>query len=256
MSWYQSGFGGVDNEQARIDSQYGPSRFYIKVGTSKDFVFADDDPFCLYEHNFKMDGRWTNWVTCLQGVSDDCVCCQILGPNSRYYVGFSTIVDCTEWVDKKGNKHQYEVKLFPAKLRTLKQLRRKKDEKTSLIACMYKGSRDDDKSPQVGGELEFQRKVELEKLFELANYKGKKLPDLWDAAENDPAELAKLKRTFQIEEDADGKLPRIVPAFNYFEVLKPRAPQELRLTLGQAETDDGPSGGGGGGAVKSEDVPF
>lgn len=259
MSWYQSGFGGVDQEQARIESQYGPGRFYVRVGGTKDFVFADDEPVCIYEHNPKINGNFRNWLTCLQGVSDDVVCCQILGPNSRYYCGYLTVVDCTEWIDKKGNKHQYEVKLFPAKLRTLKQIRRKKDDRGSLVATMYTAARDDDKSASVGGELEFKREVELEKLFEVANYKGKKLPDLWEEAEADDAAMSKLKRIFQIEPGSDGKLPRIVPPFNYFEVLKPRAPQELRLSLGQVEHDDGSTGSGGGsggGAVKSDDVPF
>lgn len=257
MSWYKSGFDGVDQEQARLDAQYGPSRFRVRAGDQQDAVFVDDDPVCIYEHNPKIDGNYRNWLTCLQGVSDNVTCCQKLGPNSRYYVGFITVVSCTEWLDKKGNKHQYEMKLFPAKLRSLKSLRRKKDDRGSLVACMYSCARDDDKSPSVGGELEFKRQVDLEKLFEVANYKGKKLPDLWDEAEANPGAMQKLMRTFQVKPDAEGKLPRIVPPFNYFEVLKPRSPKELQLTLGMAEVEPPPgSNTGSGGAVKSDDVPF
>ena len=73
-------------EAAKQEKKYGPRRLYLKGGTSRDVVFVDDNPACIYEHNPKMNGNWRNWMTCLQGVNDDVVCCQKLGLDSRYYV--------------------------------------------------------------------------------------------------------------------------------------------------------------------------
>lgn len=263
QSWYNTGFQGMAQEQARLDSSYGPPRFWVKPGETKDLVFVDDEPVCIHEHNPKIDGKFQNAFTCVQGIHEDVVCCQKLGLQSRYYIGYLTIVDCSEWSDAKGNKHQFELKLIGAKLRTLKKFRRKKDDKGSLIGCMYRAAREDDKSSSCGDEFEFQRKVDMDKLFAAAAYKGKKLVDMWDAAESDGEKMVALQRTFQVKPDANGKLPRVVPLFNYLEVLKPKSPAELRILLGAAEVGGGDdrargaaSGATRGSGVTSDDVPF
>jgi len=170
-------------------------------------------------------------------------------------VGYLTIVDCSKWLDKKGNEHQYELRLFGAKMGTLKKLRRKKEDKGTLVAAMYKSTRESSDSASVGDELEFQRSVDLEKLFSVTNYRGKKLSDLWDEAEANGEAMVKIQRTFAIK-PVEGKLARVVPAFNYMEVLKPRAPQELRLALGQVEQDDSDPTTPSSGGVKQDQTPF
>jgi hypothetical protein len=261
MSWYTSGFEGIEKEQQRLDSMQGPGRLWIPVGAQKDIVFVDDDPPGIYEHNPKMNGNYRNQLTCLLGAADDVACCQVLGPNSRYYVGYLTCVDCSSWRDKKGNEHQYEMRLFPAKMGTMKKLRRKKEEKGSLVGAMYRCARDNADSASVGDEMEFQRVADLHKLFQVANYRGKKLHELWSEAEANVEVMARVQRTFNVK-PVEGKLPRIVPTFNYFEVLKPRPPQELRLLLGQVEPDDGkedgaPGTGATGATGKQQDAtPF
>jgi hypothetical protein len=256
MSWYNTGFDGIEKEQQRLDSMMGPGRLWIPVGAQKDIVFVDDEAFCIHEHNPKMNGNYRNQFTCLLGSADDVACCQVLGPNSRYYVGYLTAVDCSAWRDKKGNEHQYEMRLFPAKMGTLKKIRRKKEEKSSLVGAMYKASRDNADAASVGDELEFQRVADLFKLFSVSNYRGKKLSDLWLEAEANVEAMARLQRTFNVK-PVEGKLPRIVPTFNYFEVLKPRAPQELRLMLGQVEPDDdSPTTTAGADGKQQDATPF
>jgi hypothetical protein len=260
-SWYEQGFDGVDQEQRRLEEMQGPGRIWIPAGVSKDLVFIDDDPMCLHEHNPKMNGSYRNWFTCLQGVSDEVVCCQVLGPNSRYYCGYVTVVDCTEWKDKKGNSHQFEMRLLQLKLKSLKKLRRKKEDKGALVGTMWRFTREDDSAPICGDDWEHLRDSDMGKMFSYVTYRGKKLTQLWDEAEANAEAMAKLRRTFQIEPGADGKLPRIVPSFNYFEVLKPKTPKELRLMLVGVEKDDDDkkssgSSTTGGASTKSEDVPF
>lgn len=258
-SWYDSGFGGINKEETRLAQMSGPRRLWIPGGATKEFVFVDDEPCCIYEHNPKMNGSWKNWFTCLADITpDDKPCCDVLGANTRYYCGFFTIVDCSEWVDKKGNKYQYEMKLLPAKLKSLKKFRRKKEERGSLVGCLFKAHREDDRSPSIGDEFEFVREVNMEKLFDLVNYGGKKLKELFEKAANENDAAAALKRTFQLAVKNEKPVPAIVP-FNYFEVLKPMPSKELRSALGAAEKDDkGGEGDEGGkpGAGADDQVPF
>jgi hypothetical protein len=192
-------------------------------------------------------------------VSDEVVCCQLLGPQSRYYCGYLTVVDCSLWTDQKGNQHQYEMRLLQFKLKSLKKLRRKKEDKGVLAGTLWRFTREDDGSPICGDDWEFLRSVDVQKMFDLVTYRGKKLPQLWDEAEGNAEAMAKIKRVFQIE-PVDGKLPRIVPAFSYFNVLAPKAPKDLRLMLVGVEKDDDDrkkgSSSGDGSPTKSEDVPF
>lgn len=185
-SWYDTGFGGMKHEEDRLAALSGPQRFWIPSGGNKLFVFLDDEPCCIYEHNPKINGSWKNWITCLNGVSDDIPCCEILGDKTKYYVGYFTVIDCSDYTDKKGNKYQYELKLLPAKIKTLKKFRRKKEERGSLVNTLFKATREDDKSPSCGDEFEFQREADLAKLLPLVIYKGKKLVELIAKANETP----------------------------------------------------------------------
>jgi len=255
-SWYNSGFDGMGAEQQRLESQYGPPRFWLPIGQSREIVFMDDEPFCIHEHNPYMGGNYQNWITCVQGIHDDAVCCQKLEPKSRYYIGYLTICDTSVYTDKKGNEHQFEMKMIGGKLPTMKAWKRKKDDRATLIGQLYKVSRDSDKAPSCGGEFEFNRSVDMEKLFTLACYKGKKLSDLFTEAEANAEKMVSLQKTFQLRL-VDGKLPRVLPAFNYVELLKPLTPKELRIKLAGAEprssTGKGKTAGAG---AESDDVPF
>lgn len=263
MSWYETGFDGISGEEQRLDEAQGPHRLWIPGGASKDVVWCDDEPVCVHEHNPKMNGNYRNWLTCLQGVHDEVVCCQKLGPKSRYYVGYLTAVDCSEWTDNRGNKHQFEMRLVPLKLRSLKKFRRKKDDRGSMVGTMWTMHREDDNAASIGDDWDFLRDADMERMFDHVNYRGTKLAEMWEQAEGDPEAMARVQRVFQIKPNEEGKLPRIVPAFNYFEVLKPKTPKELRLLLGAVEKDEESGGGrstgssgGGGGAAKQDDVPF
>ena len=257
MSWYQKGYSGIPKEQQRLEEMQGPQRFYVPAEKQKEFVFVDDDPFCLYEHNPKINGSFRNWITCLQGASDDAVCCKILGPNTRYYCGYYTIVDCSKWKDQKGNEHQFEMRLIQAKMRTLKKFERKKTDKGTLVGCLYRATRDDDKAPSCGDDFDFVKEADMEKLFEVTCYRGEKLSALWAEAEQKPEAMERIVRTFQIEPE-NGKLPKIVPAFNYFNVLKPKNPKELKLELAAADTSSNgaASKSSASSSSVSDDVPF
>lgn len=259
-SWYDTGYDGVDREKERIARAGGPNRFWMKAGSSREIVLIDDDPLCIHEHQWRMNGNWHNYCTCLKDTSDIVPCCEKLGEKSRSYVGFYTIVDCTEHTDAKGNKYQYEVKFLPAKLKTLGLLRRKKTDRGSLIGAMFRVTRDTSDDPACGNDYEFLREASLDNLYKVANYRGKKLPDLYKEAAEKPEVMARLKDTFQLATDANGAvLPRVFP-LNYFALLAPRDPKEVRQMLGAYVPEDGERDSRGGfsnsQSSKDDEIPF
>lgn len=262
-SWYDTGYGGVRREQERIEQGSGPNRLWMPAGAKKEVVFVDDEPVCIHEHNPKMNGEWTNWFTCLKDVYEDVACCEILNPSGYkpYYVGFYTCIDCSEYIDKKGNKYQYEMKLFPAKLKTLKRLQMRRTERGPFAGKLFSIMRVDDKSPSSGDEFEIIREtVDWAKLFPLANYKGKKIGE-WFAKGVDEESIKSLSNIWKLEV-TEGKIqPKLVP-FNYFQILHPLPPKDIRAILSGSQIEKkeheggGTAGSSGPSSSADESVPF
>jgi len=255
MGWLKIGYDGIDAEKERIARLSGPNRFWMKEGTKREIVLIDDEPACVYEHSPKINGSWNNAFTCLKESSDIIPCCEKLGERDRYYCGHYTIVDITEPTDAKNAKYQHEIKLLPTKLKTLSLLRRKKGDRGSLIGCIFNVHRDSKDDPNCGSEFEFQREAKLEGLFPLVTFKGKKLVDLYKEAAEKPEVMARLKDTFQLTLDAEGKIVPKIYSFNYEKILAQKTPQEIRSMLGsaQVESDGGQEGSK---SPKDDNVPF
>lgn len=266
MSWYKTGFDGVKQERERIFASAKPDRFWMTVKQPEvAIVFIDDDPFSFREHGVKMkDGRFSE-CTCISAVHpDNPACCKHVG-NNAHYVGMFTVLDCTARHSKKDPSvvYQYDVKLFAAKVGTLETLARKRMEHTSLVNLRCLVHRDTDKSPNVGSEFTFKDEIKGEKLdraFDVAKYRGKRLAELFDEAERDGDALKKLSRIFKLAKDGDGKLIRRIPPFNYEVVCAPMNPEEMARWLGdvvaQETKSKGPSGGFGGGGGDASGAPF
>lgn len=260
MSWYKTGYDGIAQEEQRLAQMGGPPRLWMPVNSTREIVFIDSEPVAIYEHNWKANGSWKNWATCLRGIEESCPGCEVLGETNRYYVGIYTVVDTSEWTDRRGNKHQFEINLLPAKLKSLKKFRRKSAERieaggTGLAGCLYRLARDSKEDPSIGGEAEYVRDVDMEKLFQLALYKGKKLSELMDKAETSEDSKKILQRLFQIELDDDGSIVRKLVPINYEQQLHPLSIKDFREVVGGAERDDD-GGSGGSGARADGNVPF
>jgi hypothetical protein len=243
-SWMNTGYQAAHAEQERREQGYGPDRVWMPAGEGRELVFIDDPPISVKEHQVKINQSWRNWYTCLEGTGEEPVCCEKAGVRSRSFVSYYTVVDLTLWRDKGGNEHQYELKLFPAKMETLKRLelkssdRAKGDGKGGLVGCMFKVTRLQKDSPSSGDEFDFKKEADTKKMFDYVTFRGKKLSDMYTAAQEKPEEMEKLKRLFQLEFDAGGKLIQKVPTFNYIEVLKPKSPKELRGLLAGVKVDE------------------
>lgn len=263
-NWYDTGYDGVKKEEDRMNAFSPPRRFWVKVGEPKEFVFVSDEPFAIYEHNPKINGGFKNWITCVKGMYDTAPCCDEIGEQSRYYVGIYTVVDCSKFVSK-NNTYQYELKFLPAKVKSMKKFKRKREDLQSsgeggLVGKMYRAIREDSKSPNIGDEFEFVKNADMEKLFQIANFAGKKLPELYaQASGNAPlaaTALERLQKTFDIQMEG-GAIKNVIPQFNYLNLLKPKSPAELTYMLkGKVEKDDDSNGAPPSNFGNSDSVPF
>lgn len=152
-------------------------RFWMPKDTEKEITFLDgvvapDGSFnfhSYYEHNIQMNGSWKNWFVCLaQEEQQPCPLCEA-GDTARF-VGVFSVIDHSEWTDKKGVKHKDELKLYVAKLTTLKLLRKWATKKNGLVGWRVEVSRSDkDNSPAIGDSFEFLKRFKLSSV--LKNYK-------------------------------------------------------------------------------------
>lgn len=265
-NWFSTGFSSaVKSEQDReANSVWLPDRFWIPTGQSREIVFVDENAGAFREHNARINGSWKNWLTCaapLMEAGEVAPCCEKLGADNAYMVSMVTIIDCSKWTDKKGNTRQFEIKVLPAKYKTAQKLERKNSELQkdgkSLAGRMYKVTRETDKSPAVGDDYEFVREVDMSKLFDLATYKGKKLTELFDAANGGDEAFQRLLRTFSVMKGIDGKVPHKLVPFNYQKLYWPKTPNEIKTLLhGYVPTEDDNNGGNSKGRGADETVPF
>jgi hypothetical protein len=96
-------------------------------------------------------------------------------------------------------------------------------------------------------------------VFDVANYKGTKLAEMYGKAMETPEQMAILQKIFTVP-IVDGKTLPKVPMFNYFNIFEPKSPRDCRTALAGATMDrdaSAPSGASsGGGAGADENVPF
>lgn len=254
MSWYNTGYDSIGKEEQRLATLSGPGRLWIPAGESREVVLIDDEPVTIYEHNPRMNNSWKNWMTCLKGIEDPCPACKILGENTRYYVGYFTAVDCSKWKDKRGNEHQYELTLVGAKLKSMKMFRRKKEDGTTLAGKLWKVTRDSKDDAVIGNDWELKRDVDMEKLFGVTLYRGKKLSEIFAKAAEEDSNMKRLESLLKVAKDDDGKLISTLVPFNYFDVLHPMTAKAMTEALGGVDEEQG--GGEGGGGDAEDEQPF
>ena len=116
---------------------------------------------------------WSHFKLCLEPLGIPCDICQFAmandGKAKRYKGMFFSVLDLSEWTDKKGVKHSCEKKLLVAKKDTAEKLGRKwlarQEQGQSLRGAMFKVYRGStDKSPSVGDDFEFVKMVDLSQM--------------------------------------------------------------------------------------------
>jgi hypothetical protein len=142
-----------------------PFRFYVPVGDVKQGIILDEEPsFFMYEHQAKNEqtGRWDKFIPCV-AEHENCPACEALGQDGTYIM-FLTILDLSEYEDRKGVVHEFSRKLLAVKPRQQSKFLRKFDREGTLRGAKFEFARDDDKSAAIGNDIEFVEFVDDEEL--------------------------------------------------------------------------------------------
>jgi len=84
VSWHSGGYGNREDPPER---DWGPRRYWMKLGTEGNVTFVDDDtqklvvevegqkvrmdlPFMYHEHQLYLNGNWFNYFTCCHNQDD------------------------------------------------------------------------------------------------------------------------------------------------------------------------------------------
>jgi hypothetical protein len=213
MSLFNRGYDDLEQIEKEIEAKRSSNkvhRFWMPVGKTTRIVFLDDKPPVYEEHNPQINGSWKHWFTCNKMFGEPCSHCE--AGTYAYTAGAYTIIDGTEWVDKKGKTHKNEKKLFVAKIDTLKKLKQISAKRGGLRGCVFEVSRTGDKSPGTGDMFDFEKKLseeELKKLFggqdgkghEPYNYDEVLAPK--DAEETNTQMNDEAKNQYEAEEDVN-----------------------------------------------------
>jgi len=205
QAWYRQGDDGFahrDNIEKEIEERQKNyiGRFWMRPQDSRLITFLDSNGFFLYEHNFCVNGSWNNYRTCLKEFSE-CPYCD--AGNRSAYVCAYTIIDHSEWEDKKGNVHKNEKKLYVVKFKVMpKWARKKKDECSGdLTYCTFKLYRDSRDEVATGADITFMKRLTKEQVL-------------------------RFKPSDQTPEE-------FLAPYDYLEYFKPRSVDELRKDANQ-----------------------
>ena len=158
MSWFNndSAFKSTTSNTTR--------RFWMKNGTDREITFIDPatvefngqqipTPIQYQEYNLNMNGHWRNWFTRPTDDTQDFL--RELGHRASK-VAALTVIDHSEWTDRKGVVHKDEITLYVVKRSSTvwKQIERFYQTHGSLEGQRFRISRMGDKSPGAGSLLE------------------------------------------------------------------------------------------------------
>jgi len=150
--------------EERMKSQV--QRFYLPPQKDAKVIFLDDDPPIIEEHQLKINGRWTNWFTCRKMLGDRCIICDELGDNP-YTIGFYTILDLSEYQNKKGETVKNTIKLFAPKFKALQMIKRASQKREGLTHWVCDIYRSSPESFNVGDVFEWEEKTDMDTIKQL-----------------------------------------------------------------------------------------
>lgn len=266
-SWFDQGYAGAQEEQAKRDLGYPPNRLWLKAGANKEVIFVDDSPFCIREHSWKGSDDKYHQATCIAKLSPDgCPGCGAKGVNGPDYIGFLTVVDVSGYTARDGEqKGKFELMLLAPKTQVMNKLRSRKENRGSLVGMLYNLSRTSAEAASTGDDIEFIREAKMDGLYAVVTFKGKNLSEIIEKANGQGTDAVKARKFlghyFQIPEE--GEIPAKIPTFNYESILEPLEPGEFRGVIAGAQAMPGrgnsktkPGSGSSGGGGLADDVPF
>src|SRR3972149_4517652 len=149
-NWFRTGV--ISEEEAKTAFSPGggsksrrpmrDNRFWLPHGEKSEVLFLDgnDDGFRIFEHDFEINGRFGNPLTCTEGFYPGiCALCELAKrrgkKDSRSSVSFFSILQIHDpsggttgahnkpWTDADGHVHLFSRRLLPAKRETLTKIK-------------------------------------------------------------------------------------------------------------------------------------
>lgn len=122
MGWYQKGYDKAEEQVAATTKDY-TREFFLKGGDSAKINILDEESFNIRDHFVNGKG----FFTCIQGIGDDnCPLCESGIKATNHFV--FNVLDHREYVDKKGNSHKDQVKIWRVGITLLRVLEKKRSK--------------------------------------------------------------------------------------------------------------------------------
>lgn len=261
MNWYNRGAAGAAQTQAKADSarMRNVDRYYLGEGKQGALVAVDTEPFNINEHQFATPGPerpdWKNFGTCVAGIGE-CAYCAKLAKMGRPTF-YTTAIDVVGWVGKDGAAMgRGELKLLGLNSQSFPKWSRA----NIVPGAKVKMARDAKADPTTGlpESVTPPAPTWREDFFPHCSFRGKKLSEIYDRCEKEPAYREAVSNVFVLETGPDGRLLRRVPSFNYMKLLEPlpvaAAAAHVASAILTTAKGKGAAKGRGGGGV--QDDPF
>ncbi len=163
-------------QKERREAVGSTRRYWMQEGEERKITFLDGgfdedgilDVPSFYEHTVPYETRYTN-IRCvarnespIDGRTESCPICE--AGDEPAYVGIFTIIEWLDepWEDSEGKKHDYNRRLFPAKIQTMNKLQvkatklvKRGDAEDGLVGVTFDVSRSGGKVARVGDDFDY-----------------------------------------------------------------------------------------------------
>lgn len=107
--WYEGNDVSEDEEFERV-MKANRKRFWLTRGESRKIVFMTDEPVFIWEHDFRVDGHFGNYFTCLRYLKVACPGCKTTYKAKK--VAVYRILDLTPFVVGEGTEDERTIEYF------------------------------------------------------------------------------------------------------------------------------------------------
>ncbi len=152
--------------ELRRQQASGPMRLYLKQKSSREVIIVDDAPdFFMFEHQVYNHGKpglpKYSHTGCVKEY-ETCPACQEHGDSS--FNLYLTVIDLAEYTNKQNEVVEFSKKLMVVKSGSQRKFIRRHAKNGSLRGQVVQLSRDGDKDPVIGNDIEWDDKIDEEEL--------------------------------------------------------------------------------------------
>ena len=158
-----------ERQARRQAANQGPYRLYLKPGTTeRQVVILDEEPeFFMHEHQIYNGGRkdmpMYTYCGCVKEWETCPVCEEV---KDSYYALFLTVLDLEPYKTGAGEEVEFSRKLMCVKPQQQKKFIRRWKKEDTLRGQILMLSRDTDKDPVIGNDIEFEDWMDEDDLAE------------------------------------------------------------------------------------------